>query len=97
MLSKDPNDHGIIGGVLLAAKILIVDGKEDKKLNVASVIASKAIMSHNLVTESHQVQWKDDPLSCLLVICDQLQAWDREYVIDTERQKKNPCYKCRIE
>jgi hypothetical protein len=41
--------------------------------------AARAIVLHNLLPKTGvSITWTDEPVACLLLLCDQLQAWDRE-------------------
>lgn len=69
-------DHGFIGAIFLNKNINSV-----KQKNYAQE-ASRAIIIHNLIGDfeniNKKLSWENDPFSCLLALCDQLQTWDRE-------------------
>jgi hypothetical protein len=91
-IAKDhEHDHGVVGGALLAAKIFGLDGKVDSEIEGITKVAARAIMLHHLSASKrgeHKIAWGTDPLGCLLAVCDQLQAWDREYEIEVEGKKR---------
>lgn len=68
-------DHGLVSGATLF-----------KLFNKNKIIAEKCsscVSVHNLVNKfstynSQGVNFKKDPLACLLILCDQLEVWDRD-------------------
>ncbi len=76
-LNKDKADHGMLAALSLRQKI------KNQKQNCYSREAGRAIAIHNLIgrIKSEKVEnltWEKEPFACLLLLCDQLQTWDRE-------------------
>jgi hypothetical protein len=76
-LRNEKPDHGVVGAIHLRRKIRCKEEMGN------AFEAARAICSHNLIGEvkdggSGLISWERDPLSCLLVLCDQIQTWDRE-------------------
>jgi len=73
------DDHGLLGACVLAEQLKLLDNPSDTA-KAAGVAACIAAAVHNLAgkTGEEPVSWENAPLACLLVVCDQLQAWDRE-------------------
>jgi len=74
--NKSP-DHGLV-----AATYLLEHVKSEKNACYARE-AGRAIMLHQAIGEigkekEELISWEKEPISCLLLICDQLQTWDRE-------------------
>jgi len=78
LLQSDQNiDHG------LAASLLLIELAKNKQYNFIIQEAAKAIALHNIIgTHGEDMQdkmsWDAEPVACLLILCDQLQTWDRE-------------------
>lgn len=78
--SVDANepDQGVIAALHIRSKIT-----EGKQANYARE-GARAISMHNLFPKLGKdlatlpVSWEKEPLVCLLLLCDQLQTWDRE-------------------
>lgn len=77
-VSDNKIDSGIVGATLLLTKI---------KGDVPSVLVREAIRGvavHDMFLDlakkgkGFPVSWEDEPIVALLVLCDQLQTWDRE-------------------
>ena len=71
-------DHGVIAAVYLTDSL-----KTDAKQLPYAREAGRAMMLHNLVGAfddgpAKGLSWTSEPLACLLILCDQLQTWDRE-------------------
>lgn len=68
-------DSGVMGAVYLREEI----GSENE---VVAKEAGRAMAVHNLVSKldanNNLLTWETDPITCLLLLCDQLQTWDRE-------------------
>ncbi len=70
----DGTDHGAALATYLLHAVTI-------ESQVPIVIeAARAIALHTLFSKmgSARLSWREEPLACLLILCDQLQAWDRE-------------------
>lgn len=78
ILNADPSschlDHGIIGALYL----IDIIKRESQKWY--SREAAHAIALHNIIEHMNNdiIAWEDEPMGCLLLVCDQLQTWDRE-------------------
>lgn len=85
-IGKQEPDHGIVAAIHLIRSI----GSGSN--HAAAVMAAKAMVLHNLIGSlpPDLVNWSDEPLSCLLILCDQLQTWDRERGTDSLHQKPQP-------
>ena len=75
-VAKNELDHG----VLAAANIASIFDSSPIDLTVQT--SARAIAVHSLMTE--KISFKEDPLSFLLVLCDELQEWGREIAIFPE-------------
>lgn len=76
-LSQQKPDHGVVAGVCLAKSIT------DPKQNCFAREAARAMVVHNLISNvpdgaSLPISWESEPIVCLLLLCDQIQTWDRE-------------------
>ncbi|MFP7755730.1 hypothetical protein ACLG6S_13975 [Thermodesulfobacteriota bacterium B35] len=70
-------DHG-----LSAALLLVNLGKNKEYFSILNE-AARAIALHNIIGNNRidltgKISWGKEPIACLLVLCDQLQTWDRE-------------------
>lgn len=69
-------DHGVLAGLHLCS--VINKGAQ----NCYAQEAARAMILHNVITrvpaQEITLSWKEEPLGCLLLLCDQLQTWDRE-------------------
>jgi hypothetical protein len=76
-------DHGIVSALQFVRQIAVDKHCETHQVYYASE-AARAVALHNLVpsllgdTVPLVIEWEDNPLGCLLMICDQIQTWDRE-------------------
>jgi len=69
-------DHGMLAALKLNQKIT------DEKQNCFAREAARAIAIHNLIGKLDKdkianLTWEMEPFACLLLLCDQLQTWDR--------------------
>jgi hypothetical protein len=76
-LERGAVDHGLIAAMHLRRVI-----SREKEACLARE-AARAVALHNLFPElprdvAESVTWVSEPLACLLLLCDQLQTWDRE-------------------
>lgn len=76
-LENSTPDHGVIGALHMRRKFR---GTSEMS---SAFEAARAILSHNLIGELEKnetdiLNWDDEPLICLLILCDQIQTWDRE-------------------
>lgn len=78
---KQPNfmDHGYFSSVILAKHFLSVP---DFKMNMENLDILTAILLHNNfnkydIPNAHPINITEHPLAYLLIVCDELQAWDR--------------------
>jgi CheY-like chemotaxis protein len=74
--TKEP-DHGVISALYLTTEL-----KENPKQLPYALEAARAMIVHNLVGDLKSkpatvLRWETEPLACLLILCDQLQTWDR--------------------
>jgi hypothetical protein len=70
-------DHGVIGALYMRQKFHSISKMSD------AFEAARAVFAHNLIGELERsepdiLEWDNEPLICLLILCDQLQTWDRE-------------------
>lgn len=76
-------DHGIISALTIISDI------KDKKQECYARESARAMVLHNLIRDlnidNQDLTWSDESIACLLILCDQLQTWDRE-----TPEKKNP-------
>ena len=75
-------NHGVASGLLFLSKAykLLANDKESLQM-VFLRWASAAMALHSLKVPGHgyaKIQMENDPLSYLLMICDEIQVWDRE-------------------
>ena len=77
LLQSDKNiDHG------LASSLLLIELAKNKEYNFIIQEAARAIALHNIIGShvnlQNKISWDEEPIACLLILCDQLQTWDRE-------------------
>lgn len=78
-VGTETSDHGMAAALIL--QTLINKGKESGHANEAA----RAISLHGVLpscgdkSTSLSVTWEREPLACLLMLCDQIQTWDREH------------------
>lgn len=70
-------DHGVVAALLFRERV-----KKSTQLCYARE-AARAMAIHNLISDvdpkaGHLFTWESEPLTALLVLCDQIQTWDRE-------------------
>lgn len=75
-ISHSEIDHGVISALNLVNLI------KEKKQTCYAKEAARAISSHNIIgkienIQEHYISWDSEPFSCLLILCDQIQTWDR--------------------
>ncbi len=71
-------DHGIFSGMILIPKISkIIDLKKTKADKLLWKVASRTMALHNY--RGNKINVEKDPLLALLIICDEIQDWDRKY------------------
>ncbi len=76
-LKEEKVDHGMLSALYLKQQI------KDKKQNFYAREAGRAIAVHNLISRIKEekidnLTWEKEPFACLLLLCDQLQTWERE-------------------
>jgi hypothetical protein len=75
-LEKGHIDHGVAAAIHLQSVI----GHGEQGCYARE--AARAMALHNLFSKVKDVEnlisWDSEPLSCLLLLCDQIQTWDRE-------------------
>lgn len=85
-LSAKTPDHGIMSA-LHFRKQEVTDPQQSCLIREAA----RAMALHHVVCAAHETEikellsWKQEPLACLLLLCDQLQTWDRERHDNTYR------------
>ena len=81
-------DHGIV------AALHIMRSVTDPRQACFAREAARAMAVHNLVgdlkNDMQIFKWESEPLMCLLLLCDQLQTWDRERGDSTLRGPDSP-------
>jgi hypothetical protein len=79
-------DHGVLSAMYFRRL-----EPDDKKQGCLMAEAARAMALHNAVSKADPVavrdllSWRNEPLACLLLLCDQLQTWDRERHDETNR------------
>ncbi len=76
-LRAETPDHGVVGALHIRHRF------RAKPQMSNAFEAARAIVAHNLIEEVEKghtdiFAWDDEPLVCLLILCDQIQTWDRE-------------------
>jgi hypothetical protein len=77
-ISQGKPDQGVVGAVHL--RNVISEGKQ----HCYAREGGRAMSLHNMLpklggtAEPLPISWQSEPLVCLLLLCDQLQTWDRE-------------------
>jgi len=66
-------NHGLLSARIL---LFLLYDRHESHWDHEAKKSIKSIISHN---SENEISLKDDPLSALLVICDELQEWDRQY------------------
>jgi CheY-like chemotaxis protein len=69
-------DHGVIGSAILAQNI------KQEKIDAVMRMALKAMALHN--NKNNIIKFDDEPIAALLVLCDELQEWERDVYVDGE-------------
>lgn len=68
-------NHGFISALTLLHEL------DKKRIRPLARIAARACGLHTIdYSKGVTVNWDDDPISCLLLICDLIQTWERERV-----------------
>jgi hypothetical protein len=89
-VSKNEPDQGVVAALHL--RNIITEGKQ----NCYAREGARAMSMHNLFpvlgdkTSPLPVNWEREPLVCLLLLCDQLQTWDRERGTDSLKGGSQP-------
>jgi hypothetical protein len=87
-IKKNEPDQGVVGAVHL--RNAISTGKQ----RIYAIEGGRAMSLHNifpkLTGNTLPVSWEADPLVCLLLLCDQLQTWDRETNSEALRDSDQP-------
>ncbi len=85
-------DHGLVAATYYLKNIQ--SNMEQKKF---AKEAARATLLHNIISEDFSrnktlLNWENDFISCLLLVCDQLQTWDRQredkLLIDEEKPER---------
>jgi len=76
-LAHTKPDHGMLAGAHL------LTGIKDTTQNCFAREAARAMVVHNLISNVPDevplaISWEKEPIVCLLLLCDQIQTWDRE-------------------
>ncbi|UCH92510.1 MAG: hypothetical protein JSV88_19745 [Candidatus Aminicenantes bacterium] len=76
-LKEEKADHGMLAALNLRKNIM------DRRQACYAREAARAISIHNLIGRFKEViienlTWEEEPFACLLLLCDQIQTWDRE-------------------
>jgi len=76
-LEEQKTDHGMLAALYLKQKI------KNQKQNFYAREAGRAIAVHSLINsvkddKIDNLTWDKEPFACLLLLCDQLQTWERE-------------------
>lgn len=79
-LKEGHPDHGVVAG---AHVVRTIQEKENPQQHCFVREAARAMAIHNLVgqlpgTPGAFLSWDKEPIACLLLLCDQIQTWDRE-------------------
>jgi hypothetical protein len=74
--SKHP-DHGVVAAIHLIHSIT------DSDQHCFAREAARAMVIHNLIGKCDAslktlLSWEKEPIACMLLLCDQIQTWDRE-------------------
>lgn len=80
-VTQEKPDHGAASAARVMAELGQRKGAYARE-------ASRAILLHNLLPKvDGAIDWVNEPIGCLLLVCDQLQAWDRER-FDTDYMRR---------
>lgn len=77
-------DHGLLSSVVLVGEVLARGPRKGKRSisqdSYPVTEAARAAAAHTCVAHSKKavLRWEEEPLGCLLLLCDQVQTWDRE-------------------
>jgi len=74
--NKTP-DHGYMGAELIK-KIITANKQQEYAREAARAIVLHNVLSDLKFASGSEISWEQEPITCLLVLCDQLQTWDRE-------------------
>jgi len=85
-------DHGVVAGAHI---IQSISHKNNQTQNCFAREAARAMAVHNLIgkvssTATQFLSWEEEPIACMLLLCDQIQTWDRERGDKTLSQKDEP-------
>jgi CheY-like chemotaxis protein len=89
-IEKREPDHGVVAAVHLTHEL----AETPSQLPYARE-AARAMMTHNLIGKlsskpASVLTWESEPLACLLILCDQVQTWDRTRGDQTIRDRDEP-------
>lgn len=73
-------DHGYFSAVILARQLFTVPNFEMNMLHLdvlTALLLHNSFNKHDFACESHPIGISEHPLSYLLILCDELQCWDR--------------------
>ena len=92
-------DHAVFSAVVLARELFAMD-QGDQKINESMLDALTAIAMHNSLYKFSIADWKkegntpfavkDHPLAFMLMLCDELQCWDRTSYGRESRSQLHP-------
>lgn len=74
-IKKKSPDHGVVGALQILNKV------KGLKQKCYAREAARAIALHNIICDTDaldSISWEEEPIICLLLLCDQIQTWDRE-------------------
>ena len=76
-IKKGKPDHGFFGALHLFNTI------SEGKQQCYAREAARSIALHNVIgsvnpQEKNLLSWEEEPIGCLLILCDQIQTWERE-------------------
>ncbi len=85
-------DHGVVAGAHIIRKI---KSKDNPHQHCFVREAARAMAIHNLVgklpaTPDAFLSWDKHPIACMLLLCDQIQTWDRERADKKLSEKDEP-------
>lgn len=88
-LGRSAMDHGVLAAAHLRRVII------DHRQSCFAREAARAMALHNLYPTfssgvAQSITWEREPIVCLLLLCDQLQTWDRERGDESIRDEDRP-------
>jgi len=98
----DYEDHGVVSALYISERIREIDPEKPEKYE-EYISAFHAIAFHNKSKED--IKYEDDPLTVLLVLCDEIQEWGRPSIdrnslslnLAINSQHENECWHDSIE